>query len=582
MPNRTNHNRPHFSLLNTATSQAFKARTVNGRPTPLPERDRQQHGAALQSQLLALRPAAARAANQQQQSGLTSGLGLQIEFVGWPDVALAFGSLHEQRQKIELLSVRTEGAVTYATVFVPDGKLAHFEKYIKEYLAERKNKNGDSLDHKALINTIAMIRLASIRALWTDDVDQLPEDQTYCFWWEVWLPVRGNRGAVLADFHILAKRAGCEVSPRQANFPERTVVWMYGSQQQLQTSVAMLNCVAELRRAKDTAEFFDGLPPAEQQGWVESALERLHIPADNDIVPRICLIDSGINRGHPMLAPFISSADLYTYNPAWGVNDAANHGTGLAGLALFGDMTNVLANNGPITIAHRLESVKIILDAGTNTNGGHSHAALFGDAVSQPEITAPNRPRLFATAVTASDYRDRGRPSSWSSMVDRLACDADAGDDDNKFPRLFVLAAGNIRDGNAWMRYPASLSTNLIHDPGQAWNAITVGAFTGKFDTEELALAPVASDGGLSPFTTTSAAWESAWPLKPDVVMEGGNVSKNSSGFAGMQPSLSLLTTNNQPLDRLLTTTNATSAAAALCARLAAQTQNKQRLICMQ
>jgi hypothetical protein len=518
-----------------------------------------------------LRPAAVLAAQQQRQSGLTSGLGLQIEFVGWPDVALAFESLHQQSQKIELLGVHTEGDITHAAVFVPDGKLAHFEKYIEEYLAKRKNKNDRPLDHKALINTIATIRLASIRALWTDDVDQLPENQTYCFWWEVWLPVRDSRAAVLADFHILAERAGCEVSTRHANFPERTVVWMYGSQQQLQTSVAMLNCVAELRRAKDTAEFFDGLRPQEQQGWVESALERLQTPDDNDTVPRICLIDSGVNRGHPMLAPFIANADLYTANPNWGVNDAANHGTGLAGLALFGDMTNVLANSGPMNIEHRLESVKVILNAGANANGEHSHAALFGDAVSQPELTAPHRPRLFATAVTASDYRDRGRPSSWSSMVDRLASDADTGDDDNKFPRLFVLAAGNIIDGNLWTQYPASLSTNLIHDPGQAWNAITVGAFTEKFDTEEAALAPVAGDGGLSPFTTTSAAWQSAWPLKPDVVMEGGNVSKDGNGFTGMQPSLSLLTTNNQPLDRLLTTTNATSAAAALCARLAAQ-----------
>ena len=75
----------------------------------------------------------------------------------------------------------------------------------------------------------------------------------------------------------------------------------------------------------------------------------------------------------------------------------------------------------------------------------------------------------------------------------------------------------------------------------------------------------------MSPFTTTSTLWdERAWPLKPDVVFEGGNAASdgvNVDNFA----SLELLTTNNNPLHRLLWTTNATSAASALCARMAAQ-----------
>jgi hypothetical protein len=67
------------------------------------------------------------------------------------------------------------------------------------------------------------------------------------------LPVRGDRDAVLADFRKLAALAQCQVSEHHINFPERTVVLMYGSQQQFSTSVMTLNCVAELRRAKETA-----------------------------------------------------------------------------------------------------------------------------------------------------------------------------------------------------------------------------------------------------------------------------------------------------------------------------------------
>ena len=151
-----------------------------------------------------------------------------------------------------------------------------------------------------------------------------------------------------------------------------------------------------------------------------------------------------------------------------------------------------------------------------------------------------------------------------------MAADAFGG---GLFPRLIVLAAGNTREHHAWINYPASLSTNLIHDPGQAWNALTVGAFTEKVETEEASIEPVAPFGGLSPFTTTSAAWDRAWPLKPDVVFEGGNVGKDALGAAGM-PSLNLLTTHPEHTRKLFTTTNATnatSAASALCARMAAQ-----------
>ncbi len=58
--------------------------------------------------------------------------------------------------------------------------------------------------------------------------------------------------------------------------------------------------------------------------------------------------------------------------------------------------------------------------------------------------------------------------------------------------------------------------------------------------------------------------------LKPDVVFEGGNAGKDAIGAVGIT-SLHLLTANHLPVERLFTTTNATSAASALGARMAAQ-----------
>jgi hypothetical protein len=576
MPDQPQDRRPHLVLTNTSTAQAFTAPSAGGGANPnVPALDRVQHGTLLRAQLAALTPIARQVTAAQQEQELESGLGLQVQFVGLPEVALAFESLGYEvgknpQKKIEVLSVRAEAGTTYANVFVPDGKLAHFEQYVEDYLADRKKANGDSFDHHALLNTISSIRTAEIRALWTDDPGLIPQDPTEAFWWEVWLPVRGDRNAVVADFRKLATLSECQVSEHQINFPERTVVLMYGTEQQFSASVMTLNCVAELRRAKETAEFFDGMTPIEQQEWVEETLARLTAAPEDDSTTRVCLLDSGVNRGHPLLAPFLAGADLHTVNPAWGVDDTANHGTGLAGLVALGDLSTALALDDPLVVAHRLESVKLTPEQGANPGDTPQHGYLFAEAVARPEIAAPARPRLFTSAVTSSDDRDRGRPSAWSSTVDRLACDYDGG---GQFPRLFILCAGNTEDAQSWNTYPASLDTSGIRDPGQAWNALTVGAYTEKVTITEAdaqGFAPVAPSGGLSPYTRTSHSWNSAWPLKPDVVFEGGNAGKDAIGSIGIT-SLHLLTTHNLPIDRLFTTTNATSAASALGARMGAQ-----------
>lgn len=560
----------HFILSGTAQSEGFRSPPRVVTAPNVPKRNRAQHAQSLQHQINEVRIGARTARQAQQDAGIEDGLGIQVEFENSPDIELAFESLAREHWGIELQNVRHVENKTYATVFVPDGKLNHFERLINNYLIEKRDKSGKPIDNRKLIDTIGEIRLASLRALWTDTDEIFPTVDEEPFWWEVWLPIRVNHEEAAEVFRKRVKILGMQVAQGSLIFPERTVLLVRASLEQMQGSMTILNNIAELRRAKETAEFFDSSPGDEQHAWLDDLLDRIQYSPEEENVPYICLLDTGVNQGHPLLTPALAPDDLHTVEPGWGNDDAHGHGTQMAGLALTGDLTVLLASSDAVELNHRLESVKLLSHDGANEEDSRHHGYLTKEAVARPEITAPLRHRVFSMAITARDNRDRGKPSAWSAALDSLAADVGGY---GAQPRLLIVSAGNVEDLNAWYDYPDSNDSDGIHDPAQAWNALTVGAYTNLVritETDAVGYKPVAPAGGLSPFSTTSLTWQQHWPLKPDVVFEGGNAAKDSVSAVWMR-SLSLLTTHHQPVERPFTTANATSSSAALASRFAAQ-----------
>ena len=130
-----------------------------------------------------------------------------------------------------------------------------------------------------------------------------------------------------------------ETAPGELIFPERTVLLVRTSAEQMQRSILTLNSIAELRRAKETADFFDSLRPEEQREWLDDLLARTRFSPDGDEVPHVCLLDTGVNRGHGLLTPALAVDDVHTIEPAWGTDDGDGHGTQMAGLSLAGNLT---------------------------------------------------------------------------------------------------------------------------------------------------------------------------------------------------------------------------------------------------
>ena len=134
-----------------------------------------------------------------------------------------------------------------------------------------------------------------------------------------------------------------------------------------------------------------------------------------------------------------------------------------------------------------------------------------------------------------------------------------------------LISAGNIRDNLSKADYPARNQTEPIENPAQAWNAITVGAYTEKATLVDPSYAdwePIAPVGGLSPTSRTSLTWEKKWPIKPDVVLEGGNWAALGDQ-CDCPDDLGLLTTYRDPTTRHFDIFRDTSAATAMAGNLA-------------
>jgi len=554
---------PHLLVTDTATTEPYTSPSSGGKSFAIPPRQRESHGQRLLRQFDLIRTQSRTAVAEQKAYGVDAQNGIYLQFESDPDFELKFESLEARSSGIELLAVRPEGKRMVATVFVPEGKLDILTGKLADYIDPAKDTPKGNPKNKTLIESIASIRLAALDALWTDSKETLPENDEV-IWWEVWLRAGDDPAAHEAFFREHARRLGLTVLREALRFPDRTVVAGRGTKAQMSRSVHLLNCIAELRRLKDTADFFTGMPRGEQVAWVQETVEHISPPGGES--PAVCLLDTGVNHGHPLLRPVLDNNDLHACDPSWSVADHKGHGTEMAGLAIYGDLTDLLADNGPIVLTHRLESVKILPPSGRNEP--HLYGSITMEAIGRVEVEAPRRLRNFCLAVTTTDFRDDGRPSSWSAGIDALCSGAD-----DETPRLILIAGGNT-DREPRHHYPRNNQTEGIHDPGQAWNAVTVGAYTEKsfIDTAQYpGWRIVAPPGDLSPASCTSMDWSRTWPLKPDIVMEGGNMAIGPAGTADTLDSLDLLTTNWQyQFMRPLVNTGDTSAATALAARMAA------------
>ncbi|MBO7752274.1 S8 family peptidase [Burkholderia pseudomallei] len=578
----------HLSIDGYVTGVKFRS-PLNVIREPAPQRaDRGAHGARLLKQIEELGGDIEDLEDLRQQLGLPLRRGIRIAIEFRPRNSFDYGSVEWAKDGIQLLTVIPQDDHDVVVLHVPDGKLSAFVKRIQEYIHEN-NKKGDKPKNAPLVNAIENIRRAAFSELWTDAA--APPEDNENHWFQVWLRhTAGKPEAVVAEFKAEAGKVGIEVTPGYVPFPGRLVIAAYGNRLAFQQAVDVLDLIAEIRFVEPNAEFFiSELTPAEQADWILDLVERTTV-GDAD-APHVCILDTGVNNGHPLLEQALHAHDMHTYHPDWPKHDADRHGSEMAGIALYGDLSSALNSQEQVALPHRLESVKILPPEGANSP--KLWGAVTIDSVGRVEVENAKRTRVFAMMTTSVGHVE-GNPSEWSATIDQLAFGRAPVDiptlkahlkakskieETPRVPRLFVLSAGNV-EWPEWAEYPEKNAQSPVQNPAQSWNALTVGACTHLVDIDTKkhpGYKAIAARGHLSPASTTSMIWSgTAWPFKPDVVAEGGNGSLDALGMVDTGPeSLRVLTTSNRPLEEPFAASGDTSAAAAevsrICAHLRAQ-----------
>lgn len=554
--------KPHLWLNDVRREGTYAApkRRMDAKPL----RNYAAHGAALLEQLAAALPhlPLPEADGRLKLEGLKPGVLVTMETLA-PDtdrkgpskIPLSF-ELPGQDMVI-LSSRRTSDRAEESIVFVPDDARATLTRRLRDY----SDPGNRDRPYVAQFEKIERIASTDTTKLFEPNTDFNAPAQR---WWELWVR---ELGALPKALVAAAHKFGLDVHPEQLLFPDTTVVFIHATARQtLAFATRVPGAIEEVRPGLGTIEPFLVLGEGRvtQHDFVEDLAGRI-IPAKSN-APTICVLDTGVAAGHPLLTDGLAVA--LAVDESWGVDDHyphGGHGTSVVSLAMHGDLEHPMNDQRYLELTHTVESVKLLPPRGVPKTPPPSYGVVTQAAVGLIEISRPDAARSFCLASCYLDA-DASRPTSWSGALDQIAAgtiggeleDAKSAKDAPK--RLVLVAAGNVIGG------PADQVDRggPINDPAQAWNALTIGGYTTKIELGDGAdaLAPVAGANELSPFSTTSHELPTdLLPIKPEVLFEAGNMAIDEEGDCEWHPALSLLSAGNDVEVEPLVPIWATSAA---------------------
>ncbi|MBV36361.1 MAG: hypothetical protein CMP47_13060 [Rickettsiales bacterium] len=490
----------------------------------------------------------------------------KMEFEESEGVLITFKSSHDFKGLLERLDLPSKGielrSVSYvdnnelATVFIPDKQREYFLESIKKFI-ELNEPEGDSLYY--ILDNISE---ATIKEIWTEPFELPPADEI-CLW-EIWM-TRAESDEGVNKLTEYCNKKGIFCYENYIHFNNATVMLVSSTLNDLKDSVYLVSELSELRKASEISYDFMGMNATDNEEFIQNLLDRIKTNESNVLVS---ILDTGIKQDHSLIRPFIKDEHIKKIKEEWKEGDSNGHGTLMAGVCLYNDLTTLLENTEEYSISYGLESVKIHED-------GQPNRAEFIPAITEQAIAiteGDDYKRVYVLSIT-QDQTDDGMPSSQSAMIDKIAFGYEGES------KLIIVSTGNRQEQLAEIEtnYLDYLLKYSIKEPAQSWNALVVGGYTEltsvsdeTFKGAEL----LAEKYELSPNSRNSLNWErSFWPIKPDVVAESGNY-LNLNGEINSVDDLCVLSTSANKYHQL-EGMNGTSSASAQIAKISAELLTK-------
>ena len=545
----------HFFLGNQiAEPRSFTPRAKVVPPPVIPERNRQEHAAFIKESYNAVVEYAITALSEREKCGLPSADGVYINLDMSPKLVPQKLAQSSGASILKISEDKSDGNVD-VTVYIKNEKKDWLSKKADEYADEKYNTKTGKPKNTGLIEPINAIKPADIHALYTftEDFDKLPDNKAFLF--ELWITKTKEYDTVkLSD--VLDKLAILKAGKNHLDF-DGVDVWMIkATKQQLCELPLSIGYIEGVRPYHQPSILIKNR--SESREWSELIEGEIQFALDKDST-RIGLLDSGVNNAHKLLAPALPNDRMKSAISVPDTTDHSDHGTGMAGLMLYGDLTDITyRHGGPIIIEQDLASVKIVENG--HTTDPDFYGAVIEDAIYQAQAMGASIQCMAVTDGTSYD----GKSTSSSASLDESIYH------NGKCDRLVLVSAGNIEPPEVdATNYLESCKANAVQSPAQAWNALTVGAYTEKTIVTDESYKALAAPGNLSPMSRSSWSWRNGCN-KPEIVMEGGNIAYHPVFQTTTHPDLSLITTC-QDLAESLEQFHATSAATALATRLAAK-----------
>lgn len=272
-------------------------------------------------------------------------------------------------------------------------------------------------------------------------------------------------------------------------------------------------------------------------------------PVLDDNAGTLAVLDTGVLSNHPLIAPAFGDAQSFITGVS--AEDNNGHGTGVAGIALYGDLKAAI-DAKTFSPKVRIVSGKVLDD-----NAAYDRKIIVNSVREAVEYFLQNyNCKVFNLSFGDSKYPYSGtRLMPFAISLDQMAREKGV---------LFIVSSGNYEHHlqDIQKDYPKYLFGDdaKVIDPATALNVITVGSIaeyekTAAHSSTQINTNPVANRFYPSPFTRTGMSIKGA--LKPDFVDFGGNYAYHvASPQTIMQQSLGQVTTshdlqNNQKLFRL-------------------------------